>query len=54
MAFLTMHAAIIFVVDSNDRERIDDTQGTGNSAKIELHRLLNEDALQETSLTGFG
>ena len=29
---------------------IDDTQGTDNSAKIELHRLLNEDALQETLL----
>ncbi len=47
-------AAIIFVVDSNDRERIDETQGTDNSAKIELHRLLNEDALQETALLVFG
>merc|ERR1712053_49773 len=38
--------AIIFVVDSNDRERIDDSSGTDNSAKEELHRMLAEDELR--------
>ena len=37
---------IIFVVDSNDRERIDDSSGTDNSAKEELHRMLAEDELR--------
>ena len=34
---------LIFVVDSNDRDRIDD-------AKEELHRMLNEDELREAKL----
>ena len=31
---------IIFVIDSNDRERMDDSNGFEGSAKEELHRLL--------------
>merc|ERR1712040_5628 len=38
---------IIFVVDSNDRERIDDASGSDNSAKEELHRMLAEDELRD-------
>merc|ERR1711992_227423 len=38
---------ILFVVDSNDRERIDDSSGCDNSAKEELHRLLAEDELRD-------
>jgi len=41
--------AIIFVVDSSDRERIDGDYGEDN-AKSELHRLLQEEALAETKL----
>ena len=45
---------IIFVVDSNDRERIDDTSGTDrNSAREELHRMLNEDELRDAVLLVF-
>jgi small GTP-binding protein len=33
---------IIFVVDSNDRDRIDDSKDYQNSAKEELHRMLAE------------
>ena len=36
-------SAIIFVVDSTDRERIDGSSGYDNSAKEELHRLMNSD-----------
>merc|ERR1719295_1692310 len=45
--------AIIFVVDSNDRERIDDASGADNSAKEELHRLLAEDELRHAVLLVF-
>lgn len=41
---------VIFVVDSNDRERLDDSDNYGNSAKDELHRLLSEDNLQRAAL----
>ena len=41
------------MVDSNDRERIDDTKGTDNSAKEELHRMLAEDELREATLLVF-
>ena len=44
---------IIFVVDSNDRERIDDSQGSDNGAKEELHRMLSEDELREAVLLVF-
>lgn len=45
--------AIIFVVDSNDRERIDDSRDYENSAKDELHRMLAEDELREAVLLVF-
>jgi len=44
---------IIFVVDSNDRERIDDSSGADNSAKEELHRMLAEDELRDAVLLVF-
>jgi len=44
---------IIFVVDSNDRERIDDSSGADNSAKEELHRMLAEDELRDAALLVF-
>merc|ERR1711992_115035 len=44
---------IIFVVDSNDRERIDDASGSDNSAKEELHRMLAEDELRDAVLLVF-
>lgn len=44
---------IIFVVDSNDEERIDDSKGQPNNAKDELHRMLNEDELREAVLLVF-
>jgi small GTP-binding protein len=45
---------IIFVVDSNDRDRIDDTNNsTDNSAKEELHRMLAEDELRDATLLVF-
>merc|ERR1711934_523000 len=44
---------IIFVVDSNDRERIDDSSGSDNSAKEELHRMLAEDELRDAVLLVF-
>jgi small GTP-binding protein len=43
---------IIFVVDSNDRERVDDTSGQDN-AKDELHRMLAEDELRDAVLLVF-
>jgi len=46
-------SAIIFVVDSNDRERIDDSSGSDNSAKEELHRMLAEDELRHAALLVF-
>lgn len=39
-------SAVIFVVDSNDRERI-------NTARDELHRMLNEDKLRDSVLLVF-
>ena len=45
--------AIIFVVDSSDRERIDDSNDHANSAKDELHRILQEDDLRNASLLVF-
>merc|ERR1712147_388917 len=44
---------IIFVVDSNDRERIDDASGSDNSAKEELHRMLAEDELRDAVILVF-
>jgi len=44
---------IIFVVDSNDRERIDDSAGSENTAKEELHRMLAEDELRDAVLLVF-
>jgi len=44
---------IIFVVDSNDRDRIDDSRGHENSAKEELHRMLGEDELRDAVLLVF-
>jgi ADP-ribosylation factor protein 1 len=41
---------LIFVIDSMDRERIDDRFDYENSAKDELIRLLNEDELSGVSL----
>merc|ERR1712087_530274 len=40
---------IIFVVDSNDKERIDDSS-SDSSAKEELHRMLAEDELRDAAL----
>merc|ERR1739849_447 len=37
----------IFVVDSNDRDRIEDTTSSEHSAKEELHRMLAEDELRD-------
>merc|ERR1719244_669034 len=45
--------AIIFVVDSNDRERVDDSSGSDNSAKEELHRMLAEDELRDVPVLVF-
>merc|ERR1711916_399497 len=44
---------IIFVVDSNDRDRIDDGSGADNSAKEELARMLGEDELRDAVLLVF-
>jgi ADP-ribosylation factor 1/2 len=44
---------IIFVVDSNDRDRIDETSGTDNSAKEELNRMLGEDELRDAVVLVF-
>jgi len=44
---------VIFVVDSNDRERIDDSSGSDNSAKEELHRMLAEDELRDAVVLCF-
>ena len=41
------------MVDSNDKERIDDSQGADNSAKEELHRMLAEDELRDAILLVF-
>jgi len=44
---------IIFVVDSNDKERLDEANSTEHSAKDELHRMLAEDELREAVLLVF-
>jgi small GTP-binding protein len=44
---------VIFVVDSNDRERIDDSNGYEHSAKDELSRMLAEDELRDAILLVF-
>ena len=44
---------IIFVVDSNDRDRIDDSKDYEHSAKEELNRMLAEDELREAVLLVF-
>ena len=41
------------MVDSNDRERIDDSSACDNSAKEELHRMLAEDELRDAVLLVF-
>eukprot|EP00457_Paulinella_chromatophora_P014945 gb/GEZN01015454.1/.p1 GENE.gb/GEZN01015454.1/~~gb/GEZN01015454.1/.p1 ORF type:complete len:192 (-),score=32.83 gb/GEZN01015454.1/:212-787(-) len=44
---------IIFVVDSNDRDRIDDSADLLDSAKEELQRMLSEDELRDAALLVF-
>jgi len=44
---------VIFVVDSNDRDRIDDQAGYEHSAKDELNRMLAEDELRDAVLLVF-
>lgn len=45
--------AVIFVVDSTDRDRIDDTKDYDHSAREELQRLLAEDELRDADLLVF-
>lgn len=45
---------VIFVVDSNDRERIDEGSGVeADTAREELHRMLGEDELRDAVLLVF-
>jgi len=44
---------VIFVVDSNDRDRIDDSKDYEHSAKEELNRMLAEDELRDAVLLVF-
>jgi ADP-ribosylation factor protein 1 len=44
---------VIFVVDSNDRDRIDDSKDYEHSAKDELNRMLAEDELRDAVLLVF-
>jgi len=44
---------VIFVVDSNDRDRIDDSQGYERSAKEELSKMLAEEELRDAALLVF-
>jgi len=44
---------VIFVVDSNDADRLDETKGCENSAKEELQRMLQEDELRDAVLLVF-
>ena len=44
---------IIFVVDSNDRARLDDREDYQDSAKEELHKLLQDDELRDAALLVF-
>ena len=41
---------VIFVIDSNDKQRIDDINGCYNNAKKELHLMLSEKELQDIIL----
>eukprot|EP01084_Bolivina_argentea_P319747 554607_1 len=45
--------ALIFMVDSNDRERIDDSSGCEGSAKEQMHLMLAEDEMQNVVLLVF-
>jgi ADP-ribosylation factor protein 1 len=45
--------ALVFVVDSNDRDRIDDSQGYERSARDELQRMLAEDELRDAVVLVF-
>jgi len=45
--------ALIFVVDSNDRDRIDDLKEYERSAKEELHRTLEEDSMKNVPVLIF-
>jgi len=44
---------IIFVIDSNDKERMDEGAGHEHSAKEELHHMLAEDELRDAVLLVF-
>jgi len=44
---------VIFVVDSNDKDRIDDSKDYEHSAKEELNRMLAEDELRDAVLLVF-
>jgi len=44
---------VIFVVDSNDRDRVDDSKECEDSAKEELSRMLAEDELRDAVLLVF-
>jgi len=44
---------IIFVVDSNDQDRLDNDNNSETSAKEELHRMLAEDELRDAVLLVF-
>merc|ERR1719361_734562 len=41
---------IIFAVDSNDRDRMDNDNGYDDNAKEELHRMLAEDELRNAAV----
>merc|ERR1711924_457582 len=43
----------LFVVDSNDKDRIDESSSSEHSAKEELHRMLAEDELRDAILLVF-
>ena len=45
--------ALIWVVDSNDKERIDDTNGYDNTVKEELFETINEEELKDVPLLIF-
>lgn len=41
---------MIFVVDSTDRQRIEDTNGCGNSGSDHLHRILQDDVMKDVAV----
>ena len=51
--FYQYTAGIIYVVDSTDKDRIDDKDGADNSAKEMLHRTLAEDQLLDVPVLIF-